>query len=586
VGGKLGLVLINADLGCNRVPVIIDECIGLNSTTEIPQESPIAQHNAITGLIWKNWRKVKAQSVRAKRRSEATNGEHPAALESKAVQEARIASRPVTLTSMEIDQKEVDELAELRFDIDQAQAKGVFGPAHFAFLKHWNEQIEQIRAEGEAEYDAFLARLRDAVAKVQERRERERENERLIALAEHVSDLYRTLYSRGAPGTYNHRLFEVAWQSRLKEVVASSSEERAGVRDSLMKAIEELSQQIRDKEEAAVRTSDINYLDTEEERASKLQVSIKNAAENGIRNADSPLRRIFRTARDGSIDWTSNVRSSTKAYILACISELVYFQMSKVELGTRDRYRVIPSAMLNALIDRNLELEIEIIMQAAEVPTAFTESGGFIFGTFRFGSFTVIGVRGTTQTLADWILDFDARKVHVNGKGYHYGFYRDAEAAVSKLILKTPADSNPVYFTGHSLGGAIAGILPDLWQGPGRLMTPYTFGSPRFGTKQVAKPSSVYAYVRALDPVPHVPLKSMGYRSSGWPPIVVPSSDHLLTDGQMLRKWKELLPAHSIEEYRKLLGEDCESQYFPPSVYLKALKTALMDYPEEGPKTD
>ncbi|MDX6464373.1 MAG: hypothetical protein QOE55_8070 [Acidobacteriaceae bacterium] len=492
---------------------------------------------------------------------------------------------------MEIDDKELAELAQLRFDIDTAKVAGRIHPAHSLLLERWNKRVEEIKREGEAEYALFMFRLRTAISEINDKKQAEgkenakrRLDEELTALFEKVSELYERQHSRGFPGSYSPAMFDVTWKQHMHTALASSDEDRAAWRAHLPKVVAELTQQIKDAETAAVKTADIDYLDSEEVRAEKRFARMKTAAEESIRRVKSPMRNLSSMARDGSIDWSSDERSPLKAYIMACISEVVYFQMSKFELAGKDRYRVIPSMMLKELMQRGLELQIETIMSAAEVATTFTESAGFVFGTFRFGSFTIIGVRGTTQTLADWMLDFDAKKVSLNGKGYHHGFYRDAEGALPKLIMATPADDKPIYFTGHSLGGAVAGLLPQIWQGPGKTMTPYTFGSPRFGTKKVADAQNVYAYVRALDPVPHVPLRIMGYWSSGWPPVVVPSCDHWLTNWQMTKNWKKLLPAHSIEEYRKNVGEECNSEYFPTDVYLKALKTALMDYSEEGPK--
>jgi hypothetical protein len=51
----------------------------------------------------------------------------------------------------------------------------------------------------------------------------------------------------------------------------------------------------------------------------------------------------------------------------------------------------------------------------------------------------------------------------------------------------------------------------------------------------------------------------------------------------MLKNWKKLLPAHSIEPYRKLMGEECASDYFTVDVYRKALIDALIEYPEQVP---
>jgi hypothetical protein len=139
--------------------------------------------------------------------------------------------------------------------------------------------------------------------------------------------------------------------------------------------------------------------------------------------------------------------------------------------------------------------------------------------------------------------------------------------------------SKPVYFTGHSMGGAISGLLPSIWrEGPAlRLMTPYTFASPRFGNEFVAETYKNYAYVRAADPVPHVPTRSMGYCSSGWPPTMLPTTDAWLSGWNVIGELARDPKAHKIEQYRKLVGEEANLPYFAAQVYYDALKELLVD---------
>ena len=259
---------------------------------------------------------------------------------------------------------------------------------------------------------------------------------------------------------------------------------------------------------------------------------------------------------NSNLNWGDDKRCPSKAYIFACLSELAYSSMGRCELRDNDRYRVIPSLLLQDLIKDDFKIHMDRVLGRLEIAATVLDTGAFIMIIFEFTQFTVIAIRGTTWRLSDWITDLDVRKVELNGLGYHGGFYGDAEIALPQLVTKVPADEHPVYFTGHSLGGALAGLLPQLWKGPGHVMTPYTFGSPRFGNRAVAENGKVYAYVRALDPVPHLPFKQMGFRSSGWPPCVIPTGDRWLSGWKLPKRWMELLPAHSIEQYRKEIGEE------------------------------
>jgi hypothetical protein len=296
-----------------------------------------------------------------------------------------------------------------------------------------------------------------------------------------------------------------------------------------------------------------------------------------LRGGSSPFGSLWSLINDSSVIWDRDERSWIKGYIMACFSELVYLRMSKYELRGKDKYKIIPSMALRFLLEHDIEIDIDQMMpELGDIRAATGESGRIVFGAFPFPKFTIIAVRGTMPWLEDWLIDLDERKIKVGPLGYHAGFYLEAKGALSDLAASVPADK-PIYFTGHSLGGALAGILPHLWQGGQCLMTPYTFASPRFGNQMAAELTPVYAYVRSADPGPHVPPRSAGFRSSGWPPTVIPTGDVWLSGWKVLRAPRKALAAHSMEQYRKLMGEECGAPYFPAQIFFNALKRIVVD---------
>jgi len=287
---------------------------------------------------------------------------------------------------------------------------------------------------------------------------------------------------------------------------------------------------------------------------------------------------------DTSVNWADDIQNWKKAYLFACLSELVYLRMSKYELRGKDRYKVIPSAALRFLLENDIDMDLsQVMIDAADVRAAFADSESLVIGIFDFNKFIAVAVRGTmtrlNKILSDLTVDLDAKQYWIDSRAYYVGFYDDAKGALGDLVTAAGAQGKPVYFTGHSMGGAISGLLPSIWPKgtPLRLMTPYTFASPRFGNDFVAEKYKNYAYVRAADPVPHVPTRSMGYRSSGWPPTMLPTTDAWLYGWSAIRYLHKAFDVHAIEQYRKLVGEEASLPYFTAQVYYDALKKLLAD---------
>jgi hypothetical protein len=128
----------------------------------------------------------------------------------------------------------------------------------------------------------------------------------------------------------------------------------------------------------------------------------------------------------------------------------------------------------------------------------------------------------------DWITDFDAGK---SATDVHTGFQQtvgtvwpNIEAAIKTSITRRPASEQNLFFTGHSLGGALAIVAaaratatPEFENLP---TTVYTFGSPRTGgigfSGRYTLGNSTFRLVHGSDIVATVPPAEPGsYRHVG-----------------------------------------------------------------------
>ena len=112
----------------------------------------------------------------------------------------------------------------------------------------------------------------------------------------------------------------------------------------------------------------------------------------------------------------------------------------------------------------------------------------------------------------DWVTDFDAMP---SAEGLHTGFQEAVKTVLPVIAVafaKRTAPSQPVFFTGHSLGGALAIVAASLVAiEPKVQVVVYTFGdyAQRLG-------GSTFRLINGTDIVPTVPLPlSGGYRHVG-----------------------------------------------------------------------
>jgi len=181
----------------------------------------------------------------------------------------------------------------------------------------------------------------------------------------------------------------------------------------------------------------------------------------------------------------------------------------------------------------------------------------------RRAGHTALVFRGTQVfsgfSLADVLSNLWVRRRDWGPGKVHAGYLEallDIVEEVKILLYRAP---RPLYFTGHSMGGALATLAATLPPGPDAT---YSFGAPRVGDAAFARAlDKVVRVVNGDDIAPRYPLP-LGYRHGG-------AAWHLEDDGRLLPGadlWQRIarLPVtpalfaravqdHGVEEYRRKL---------------------------------
>ncbi|MBF0415404.1 MAG: lipase family protein [Magnetococcales bacterium] len=139
--------------------------------------------------------------------------------------------------------------------------------------------------------------------------------------------------------------------------------------------------------------------------------------------------------------------------------------------------------------------------------------------------YAVVAFRGT-QEITDVWTDLNITTVPGLGGEVHKGFWDSLDSIWKELddtMQKCCSKERPIWFTGHSLGGALATLAADRFF-PRVRNKPrgiYTYGSPRCGDEDFANAynkkflDSTFRFVNNNDLVTRVPPRSMGYRDVG-----------------------------------------------------------------------
>ena len=189
----------------------------------------------------------------------------------------------------------------------------------------------------------------------------------------------------------------------------------------------------------------------------------------------------------------------TNAWWLAELSRVIY-RLSAAETGVvlPDRAAVLKNAGLR---------EIEFFDEPQfDTQASLIQGPGFHVVAFR-------GTIGTRDWLQDAKVTFDPFD---NGARVHHGFAQALDSVWKKLETALAKIVTPVFFTGHSLGAALA-TLAGAKSAAHLPLAVYAFGSPRVGDKNFARayPARLYRVVNNRDLVTIVPPESLGYEHAG-----------------------------------------------------------------------
>jgi triacylglycerol lipase len=135
------------------------------------------------------------------------------------------------------------------------------------------------------------------------------------------------------------------------------------------------------------------------------------------------------------------------------------------------------------------------------------------------GGECVAAFRGT-QDLRNWLTDLDCAFTRLGNLRVHRGFYEALESVRKDLEAEIErAHCQRLWLTGHSLGGALAMLCAQAWEGT--VEGVYTFGQPRVGDSAFCAhydftlKRRTFRVIHADDIVARVPWLLGAYRHAG-----------------------------------------------------------------------
>ncbi len=150
-----------------------------------------------------------------------------------------------------------------------------------------------------------------------------------------------------------------------------------------------------------------------------------------------------------------------------------------------------------------------VLKNAGLDETLFVSKGATQAAIINGGTFHALVFRGS-EDLQDWLRNAEALLVPWKGPGkVHRGFLRALDEVWTDLHPALQKIAGPVFYTGHSLGAAIAVLAAARIEAAHRPLAVYTYGCPRAGNEKFAKEhpmrERVYRVVNNRDVVPLVP---------------------------------------------------------------------------------
>jgi len=159
----------------------------------------------------------------------------------------------------------------------------------------------------------------------------------------------------------------------------------------------------------------------------------------------------------------------------AIVAHLAYCAIGADEREHRIRAKVVPCRVYQELV-RGADFDFAAMLRRADfISVEVVRTRFFVAIIIPVRNMLLIGVRGT-QFAYDWVINLKIARVRDRlGEHFHAGFMREAERLADELFPRIVGQ--PVYFAGHSLGGAVAAVMSN-WTA---VEACYVFGAPRIG---------------------------------------------------------------------------------------------------------
>lgn len=226
-----------------------------------------------------------------------------------------------------------------------------------------------------------------------------------------------------------------------------------------------------------------------------------------------------------NVDWDDGAFSTEKAYCLALFSELAYYHISSMETNASGRVKLVPCSAFQRIISERHTFNVAALLSNYDIREPIVIPGKYVV-TFAFSidDIVFVAVRGTERAY-DWRFNLNTLPKRRNGLVFHRGFLNEALNQLPELsdaLVSLRPNATRIYFTGHSLGGAVAAIFFSfLCNGWGKVLNSnqkilkagaYTFGMPRFaGRRSLTRIATPHHVLRNGDVVPNIPPERLGF---------------------------------------------------------------------------
>jgi predicted lipase len=264
--------------------------------------------------------------------------------------------------------------------------------------------------------------------------------------------------------------------------------------------------------------------------------------------------------------------------LLACFSQVAYTPTSRYEVDHCRNAKVVPSTFFQDAVRLGRGIDVAALVREifpeADPRMEIVATDYSVTFLVRLAKVIVIASRGTVlfyDGQRPFLYDVDVDVLafrskysisYLNVWKFHRGFYLESLRTIDliRAAYERLGGADTIYFTGHSLGGALSAVIDRLWslRWPRDQRHTVVFGCPRFGDAAAVDALPLLAYRRQRDPVTHLPPKILGYATPTCNCDLEGPDRHPL-----VFLWRN----HSMERYRRSVAVRYDADFDDAAFY-------------------